>query len=327
MFSLFTPELSRIDQRITGAAPDEIPALFRHIPLDAFGKLLLDVPGEFPNIRSYLPRMPANEVQHTWTGNHGEALLVQSVAFVESLLGNYQSMTGRAVENAKILDYGCGWGRLLRLLSKYVSHDRLFGVDPWDQSIAKCRECGVKGNLAQSDYVPRSLPFQEKFNLIFAFSVFTHLSEKTALVVQNTLRDHLADDGLLAITVRPKEYWRVHENGRLAGRMIPRHERTGYAFVPHNLPPIDGEITYGDSSMTLEYIRGRWKRWSIAAIDWNMIDPFQLILFLRPTTKPVTSDGATGENAGESTVRPSPFRSLSRVRDRLVRTLTGTPAS
>ena len=43
------------------------------------------------------------------------------------------------------------------------------------------------------------------FDLIYAFSVFTHLSEKTAHIVLSTLRDHIADTGVLVLTIRPKE--------------------------------------------------------------------------------------------------------------------------
>jgi SAM-dependent methyltransferase len=223
-----------------------------------------------------------------------------------------------------VLDYGCGWGRLLRLFYKFVPHDRLYGADPWDQSIQKCKECGIRGNLAVSDYVPRSLPFDVKFDLIFAFSVFTHLSEKTANVVQRTLRSYLTEDGMLAITIRPKEYWNIHDRGKLAHRMIPLHERTGYAFVPHNLPPIDGEVTYGDSSITLEYIRARWTGWSIDGVDWSLVDPYQLILFLRPCPERVPQqDVSTGEYQRAA----GRFAALARVRARLARAVGAASAT
>lgn len=56
------------------------------------------------------------------------------------------------------------------------------------QSIEQCEQHNVKANLALSQWVPRSLPFERQFDLIYAFSVFTHLSEKTVHVVLSTLR-------------------------------------------------------------------------------------------------------------------------------------------
>ena len=125
----------------------------RNIPLDAFGYLLLDVPPEFPNLKAFFPSMAPDAVQDTWTGNHGISLLQQSAAFMRTLVSGYEAITGHAIEDATVLDYGCGWGRLIRLLYKYVAHEQIYAVDPWDKSIEVCREHGIKAHLALSEYV------------------------------------------------------------------------------------------------------------------------------------------------------------------------------
>jgi SAM-dependent methyltransferase len=59
--------------------------------------------------------------------------------------------------------------------------------------------------------MPKDAPFPGvKFDLIYAFSVFTHLAEKTSKVVLSACRRSLKDDGLLALTIRPAAYWDVH---------------------------------------------------------------------------------------------------------------------
>ena len=131
-------------------------------------------------------------------------------------------------------------------------------------------------------YVPRSLPFARRFDLIYAFSVFTHLSEKTAHVVLSTLRDHIADTGVLVLTIRPKEYWHARGPDAVAAAMIKTHNKAGFAFIPHNLLPIDGEITYGDSSISLSYFDAHFPQWKLAGVDYNLIDENQVILFFRP---------------------------------------------
>jgi 2-polyprenyl-3-methyl-5-hydroxy-6-metoxy-1,4-benzoquinol methylase len=250
--------------------------------MDVFGKLLLDIPDKYPNLKSFFPTMASNQVQRTWTGSDGESLLQTSLAFIKSACYGYATLTGKKIEDAKILDYGCGWGRLIRLFYKLTPIDNIYGVDPWDQSIQICRDNGVKGNLAASDYVPHSLPFEEKFDLIFAFSVFTHLSQKTCKIVLETLRKYISEDGILIITIRPKEYWNIHQNGAYAVEMASAHEETGFAFKPHNRPPIDGDITYGDTSMTLEYLDNNFPKWNITAVECNGVDQYQIILFLKP---------------------------------------------
>lgn len=282
MFSMFDDELMKIENRILSSGSNEISQLFHRIPLDVFGTLLLGVPDRYPNLKEFLPRMASNDVQDTWTGSHGDILMQTSVAFIKTLFFGYATLTGKNIEDAKILDYGCGWGRLIRLLYKLAPIYNIYGVDPWDKSIQLCKEHGVMGSLAISEYVPRSLPFEEKFDLIFAFSVFTHLSNKTTRIVLETLRNYISKDGLLVITIRPKEYWNIHRNGAYASEMMKIHDETGFAFKPHNRPPIDGDVTYGDTSMTLDYFENNFPNWKIETVECNDVDRYQVILFLRP---------------------------------------------
>lgn len=282
MFSMFEEELRKIDAEMKTVPSSDIPHLFRKIPLDVFGKLLLDIPPEFPNIKAFFPTMASEDVQKSWTGAHGEVLLSQSLIFVKTMISGYAAITGKKIENAKILDYGCGWGRLIRPLYKFIPFDHIYAVDPYVESIKQCERHGIKGNLALSDWVPTSLPFERQFDLIFAFSVFTHLSEKTSRTVLKTLRKYITKDGLLIITIRPKEYWYVHNQGVLASQMIKMHDENGLAFAPHHRAPIDGDITYGDTSMSLAYFEGHFTQWKLESMEWNDMDSNQIILFCKP---------------------------------------------
>jgi len=100
--------------------------------------------------------------------------------------------------------------------------------------------------------------------------------------VLNTLRRYIVKDGVLVITIRPKEYWSCYENGSLAPKMIKMHDEKGFAFTPHHRPPIDGDITYGDTSMTLTYFARNFGQWKVETVKCNDIDPYQVILFLKP---------------------------------------------
>jgi hypothetical protein len=73
MFFMFEQELAEIDKKINTTNNRDIPGLFRNIPLDVFGKLLLDVPERFPNIKKFFPAMASDRVQDPWTGSHGES--------------------------------------------------------------------------------------------------------------------------------------------------------------------------------------------------------------------------------------------------------------
>ena len=154
--------------------------------------------------------------------------------------------------------------------------------------IQLCQDAGIYGHLFKSDFIPRSLPTPQglKFDFIFAFSVFTHLSEKVTHISLDTLADHLAEDGVLAITIRPKEYWEFATTHLKAFNksemkdLLDHHEREGFAFAPHRGEKIEGDVTYGDTSMTLEYLSSASSKLRVSALEWSATDPYQLIVLM-----------------------------------------------
>lgn len=283
MLELFADELAAADRRLAEDPRLELSAAMRRIPLEVFGELCLAVPDNLNAIRSRLPTMASDEVQRNWTGNCGQVLMSQSVAFVRTMLSMHGNRGDREKDALQILDFGCGWGRLLRLLLKYVPAERLHGVDPWHRSIDLCREHGIPCKLALSDYIPRSLPFEGPFDLVYAFSVFTHLSEPTARAALATIRRSISERGMLCLTIRPIEYWHHHGPNGEPG-CIERHRDLGFAFLPHeSRKPIEGEITYGDTSMSLDQLATLAEGWTIAEVEWNPCDPLQVVVALVPS--------------------------------------------
>ena len=282
MLEYFQDQLQEIERKLATALPAEVPGLFEGIPIDVFGSLLLNTPAAYPNIRAFLPSMPTEEVQRNWAGADSYTLMVQSLAAIRAIVPRYGQLTGRDIRHASILDFGCGWGRLTRLLYKYTSTENLYGVDPWESSLEEARKLRLRIHLAKSEEVPTQLPFDRKFDLIFAFSIFTHLSEKTAHAVMKALRVGIADQGILIITIRPVDYWHFVDREKVVPIILEQHATKGFAFRPHNRAPIGGDVTFGDTSMTLEYIRKNFPAWTIAGVDWSMNDPFQILVSLRP---------------------------------------------
>jgi SAM-dependent methyltransferase len=282
MSELFSNELATCEQLLNDAPHAPLCSVLRRLPLEVFAELLLGVPDHLPTIASRLPTMAPDQVQQAWTGNCGPKLMAQSTLFVRTLVALYANHGTRSLDSSTILDFGCGWGRLLRLMLKYAPAENLYGVDPWEESLQHCRRHRVGCRLALSDYLPRSLLFTGPFELAYAFSVFTHLSEYAATVSLSTLRTVIADNGMLCITIRPVEYWQ-HVEPKIGAECIEKHRTTGFAFVPHaNRQSIEGEVTYGDTSMTPAFLQRIAPGWRICELDWNSGDPLQVLVLLKP---------------------------------------------
>jgi SAM-dependent methyltransferase len=258
----------------------------RELGIDDFGYILMTMPNaDLPRLSRLLPRMASDEIQKSWTGNCGEALLRQTCAFVRSVAYNYARFVGRPLDGGSILDYGCGYGRIARLMYYFSDLSSVFGVDPWDKSISICHEDGLGANFLQSSYLPTSLPVAEThFDLIYAFSVFTHLSERATKRSLSVLSKYLKPGGLLVITIRPVEYWHHDISAQQAGlvhRQIALHHEKGFAFHPHDRPAVEGDITYGDTSFTIEWLRANCLEFAVKGVDRSLEDPFQYYVFLQ----------------------------------------------
>lgn len=277
--------LKKADDLFAAGRKSDALRLLRRLSIRQYGELMLRVPDRFEALKAALPEMPSDRIQREWTGNSGRVLLRQTCRFVQSLQAAFV-IRGRSLEDRSILDYGCGWGRITRLMYRYSEPVNIYGVDASDEAVQICRATRVLGNIAQCDYVPRELPFTGvTFDLVYAFSVFTHLSEKTGRAVLAAIRRRIADDGLLVLTVRPVEYWGVHSwfpPGVSATTLRKRHMEEGFAFIPHHREAIEGDITFGEASIALDYVRHNWHEWELLGSEINRVDRYQAILFLRP---------------------------------------------
>jgi SAM-dependent methyltransferase len=183
------------------------------------------------------------------------------------------------------LDYGCGYGRIARLMYYFSDPARVVGVDPWDKSIEICHGDGLGANFVQSDYLPESLPVgRRRFDLIYAFSVFTHLSERAARASLNTLAHYLKRKGLLVITIRPIEFWpydQAAQEAEAVEHQMALHREKGFSFRPHQRRAVDGDITYGDTSLKTDWLSHNFPQFTIKGVDRSLDDSLQRYVFLQ----------------------------------------------
>jgi SAM-dependent methyltransferase len=283
--------LARIDAACKDGGPEHL-ALFRDLDPDLWALLLTQEYQLYPNIRSVLPDVPDPSLQRLWNGASGARLAGQSRSFYGKLCDRFACHSDVPLVDARVIDFGCGWGRLTRFLARDVEPGRLYGCDPVEQILDVCRETGVPATLARSDFLPERLPFEERFDLAFSFSVFTHISDAAHQSCLRALHQGLRPGGILVVTVRPPEYLRFCERMHpvleaLGPDYLARLEEPRYLFVPHPAEPshlqyAGGEMTYGETVITLPYIRDRWSpMFELLEVDLLLDDLYQVMLTLR----------------------------------------------
>jgi SAM-dependent methyltransferase len=270
-------ELRRLDAASANGGPDSY-ALFRALDVDLWALLLTQEYEVYPNIRTLLPDVPDAALQQLWNGTSGAALAAQGAAFYRKLCERYERHGDCTLAESTVLDFGCGWGRLTRFLARDVEPGRLYGCDPVEQILDVARRARVPATFARSDFVPERLPFEGPFDLAFAFSVFTHLSERCHEACLRALHTALRPGAILVVTIRPPAY---------LGLTLPPGEPT-YVFRPHPAEPShlqydgSGEMHYGETVITLAYARERWSHlFEPCAADLLIGDLHQVMVTLR----------------------------------------------
>jgi SAM-dependent methyltransferase len=287
---LYADTLGPIDAACADLEPGgEALGLFRDLDDDLWAVLLSGEYDVYPNIRAALPRAPDISIQARWNGWTGTKLLNESKAFYRRVRALNAAYSPRGLSDSKVLDFGCGWGRLTRFLGRDVAPGALFACDPVQEILDVCRETGVPARLARCDFVPERLPFEARFDLVFAFSVFTHLSEEAHEACLRAIHAAMEPGGLLIVTVRPPAYLEYCEAMRpLIGSLGDiRPDEPRYLFVPHPAEPDhpqfhEGQMTYGETVIPLPYVRRRWAP-AFELLDVSLLteDIYQVVLTLR----------------------------------------------
>ena len=104
-------------------------------------------------------------------------------------------------EAERVLDFGCGCGRTLRWLTKRYPAATFFGADIDADAIAWCSQNFPESKFVQNAPAP-PLPFPNGYlDVVFCFSVFTHLDEPLQNLWLVELQRVLRPGGILVLTV------------------------------------------------------------------------------------------------------------------------------
>lgn len=147
-----------------------------------------------------------------------------------------------SLNQADVLDWGCGPGRLIRHLPELLKEARSFtGTDYNSETIKWCQN-HLKGmKFTRNDLMP-PLSFEEgSFDLVYGISIFTHLSKAAHETWLNELHRVLRQNGILFLTLHgdvfmdklEKSEQEVFRQNQLVVRgQVKEGHRTFIAFHP-----------------------------------------------------------------------------------------------
>jgi SAM-dependent methyltransferase len=207
---------SRFPERIAYRTALEImlhEADARHGPHDVFSGisdeywlwLHTEAHGRVKALNKLLQGLPHEDVQLRFTSSKGAAALRAGWQAYLLFKEVYERHAGLIAECNGVLDFGCGWGRIIRFFTKDVGPANLWGVDPDAALIEWCRAFP----WAQFAIINRQPPLQfadATFDLVYSFSVFSHFSEEMHASWVRELARVLRPGGMLIATTREREF-------------------------------------------------------------------------------------------------------------------------
>jgi ubiquinone/menaquinone biosynthesis C-methylase UbiE len=170
--------------------------------------------------------MPPAEVVKRLNGQEPELALKHGFAFYLRIKA-YLAWAGIPLKQAKVLDFGCGWGRHIRFLLRDIPPQNITGSDVDAEVIELCRRQVPGVRFETNGTLPPLAHSDGAFDAVYAQSVFSHLPEHAhVLWLQELLRVLKRGGLLIATTDGPRSF--VQKEPAL--KQI--FDDYGYVFVP-----------------------------------------------------------------------------------------------
>jgi SAM-dependent methyltransferase len=226
----------------------------------------------------FLPSLPPEEVQIRTNATAGDVALKDGYVVYRLVREIHQAYRGDLESADAILDFGCGWGRILRFFLKDIEPDRIWGVDIWKEQIELCRETSRWGNFTVNEFFPPIDFADGTFDLVFCYSVFSHFSEDAARRWVDEFPRILKPGGLLVATTRDRQFIEQCRAFRDESRSsssptnplaaifaetedwLARYDRGEFCY--DSSEEIYGDLvsSFGEACIPEEYVRRHWSK-------------------------------------------------------------------
>ena len=166
---------------------------------------------------------------------------------VISLVEEALAAAGKEIEDVeRWLDFGCGYGRVLRFLLERVPPERVTASDVIAEGAEFCRsEFGVTALRSASELASVRLG---TFDFVYAISVLTHLDERNSVDFLRLLGDSLTEGGIALFTTHGD--WSLAHPGHYGAEYEARAAELEAAVREHGIAYLRYEFAPDDYGMT-----------------------------------------------------------------------------
>lgn len=232
-------------------------------------------------LRALAPPLPPFELRSIVAASSEPVFLWTGLFDAATILALYEKHAAARAQTVRILDFGCGCGRMTRFYGQDPTL-QVSGSDVNGNHIDWCRE-SLAGVASLRNEVLPPLPFEEaSFDLIYSFSIFTHLPATAGLAWTREIARVLAPGGIACLTTHGypaldtiagspthQAMFNLTREQTLAIRAgLPE---TGYHYLRYAdevIASADAGADYGNSFTHESYIRREWPKLGLKVLDF-----------------------------------------------------------
>ena len=225
-----------------------------------------------------------------FVGSEGIATFQEAALFCRRLK-YFMKEGGRPLsQTSRVLDVGVGWGRLYRILLRDVAAQNLIGLDVDPTIIQTCRSLIPYGQFLQVAPNP-PYPFSEaEFDLVYLYSVFSHLVEQSFTNLMAEFGRLLKSGGYVGFTTLKIAHLDVWEQRKSEPYAKEYLDRANFEYNAWRKKGVNGDFLYvptggGDPSRPADFygeaiVTEAYLHRALQTL------PFQLIHFSEPHDTP-----------------------------------------
>jgi cyclopropane fatty-acyl-phospholipid synthase-like methyltransferase len=256
-----------------------------------------------------LPGFPSDEVQARFVGSSRETALREALQFVERVKTEAAACGNPIAEHSKVCDFGAGWGRMLRCWLRDIPSSNLIAIEPVDWMAEDLRLWFPEATIIESELDPPVNIVAGSVDVLYAYSVFSHLPERVATEWINEIARILSPGGVAVLTTQKRSFIDFCEDLRqrpsaqtslwhtaLANSFVDldaahaAFDAGEFLYIPNGGGAELPSDHYGDSTFSETYAR---KHWSESLTIHSFIDDERcaqsVIVLTKPRTQIMTS--------------------------------------
>jgi SAM-dependent methyltransferase len=223
-------------------------------------------------LQACVPPIPPLELRRITAAPDAEGFLWTGLVDLAQVFALHERFgSTQAGRGPRVLDFGCGCGRMTRYLN-LIEGVEGHGLDVNPDLVAWCQQnLDRVHTVLDSERPPMPLPDQS-FDLVYSLSIFTHLTEDRSRQWMQDIARVMVPGGVLILTIHGYQALEiirgssVHQgmfglDERSTGDLVTRLEAERFVFMPYRPEVLEiakAGADYGNSFIDETYVSSNW---------------------------------------------------------------------